>query len=297
MYDGYFSKTHEWFRNKPTEHVHLCYLCGESNYEYLFGEPLYYRCECGFAWRADMPTDESLKEFYMESAPMTEWARIKLSELERIRQADKFRFAVDFIKTKGLKNTLDYGCGNGTFLSYLVDDDSVSFGVEANEEALRISNGVKGVSAVRPAEIGALQMDFFNVLSLWGVIEHLKDPLQMIGSLKKFCVSDSYLVACVPNLDSLVIQRLKYKCCSFVPQHLYFFNKQTLDRLLYKSGYTPVAGCTIEPEYLPVAKMFYGLDPYAQCGELDFRTPLLPTPEQICASGAGYKIISIYKRK
>jgi len=95
----------------------------------------------------------------------------------------------------------------------------------------------------------------------------------------------------VPNVDSEVVKQLWGKCFTFCPQHLWYFNQDTLKLLYEKAGLREIHHETIEREYLPWAKSRFGLDPY------DFVPLTHMYPDHWDADQyQGYKIVSIAQK-
>ncbi|RPI51998.1 MAG: hypothetical protein EHM49_06310, partial [Deltaproteobacteria bacterium] len=96
----YFNSVETWFRNKPTEDIKSCILCGEEGIDTHEGsDGVHMSCpKCNFLWRAKQPTQEVLDEFYGESSPMKRWAEIKSSGKDDHRQKVKFAFFADKVR-------------------------------------------------------------------------------------------------------------------------------------------------------------------------------------------------------
>jgi 2-polyprenyl-3-methyl-5-hydroxy-6-metoxy-1,4-benzoquinol methylase len=255
-----------------------------------------HRCECGFVYNKHQPTNELLSRFYTKSRAMTTWASHKQTKDEDARQKRKYDRAVSWIKRNKIESICDLGCGTGRFLSMLPDEIE-RVGIDMNQDSLDVAEEY-GVSTMRGETIP--QEVTFDMISLWGVYEHVKDPI----SLAKSCWSNlnpgGYLLVCVPNLDSFLIHTIWSQASTFCPQHLWFFNEQTLSLSLMRAGFKPTKAWTIEPESLPVARFKAGFSPYRK----DIPEPWLTKVTDLASEiedmneqlDNGYKIVGVYQR-
>jgi 2-polyprenyl-3-methyl-5-hydroxy-6-metoxy-1,4-benzoquinol methylase len=90
----------------------------------------------------------------------------------------------------------------------------------------------------------------FDVVVLWGVIEHLQEPLRVLGIVKTLMRRDGRLVLYTPNADSLFhrLARFAYRASAkqvrfpmemvITSMHQQYFTPATLRAMLALSGYT-----------------------------------------------------------
>lgn len=148
-----------------------------------------------------------------------------------------------------VRNILDVGCGNGTFINFLFNTFSDKFerivGLDSSKEALKYVMAEKyhGMITSLP-----FQNNSFDLVTSLEVLEHL--PLHDFknGLLELQRVSKQYILITVPNNEELEQSLIKCpKCyCHFNPCfHMRNFSKTTLQQLF--SMFTPVTIKEIGP--------------------------------------------------
>lgn len=284
----YFKDNKEWFKAANIEHVGVCMICGKK-FDNFSEDHISVCSDCGFTWRISQPTQEVLDEFYTDSNPIKQWTEIKASLFESERQKDKFNYFYDYANR--CHSILDVGCGNGFFLNNL-DACVEKVGIEMSDGA---ADKCK-FPVYRDYETFKMSAHAFKyqMITFFGVVEHLKDPLAEIKRYSEFLEEGGVIGIVVPNVDSLVVKTLGEECCTFCPQHLWYFNIQSLSALMAKAGFELLSWGTREPELQPILKKMRGLDPYLRLGFNLSDSDI--TEDKIIDNGLGYKIVAIYRR-
>lgn len=146
------------------------------------------------------------------------------------------------------KNFLDIGCGEGWALGYfkekgwnVVGLDYSSFGCKKfNPECAE--NLIEGDVYFNLNKLVAEDKKY-SVVWLDNVLEHVTDPEFLINEIKKILEPGSILVIEVPNDFSFVQEYLlqnknvEKRYWVITPDHLSYFNKDGLNRLLSENGY------------------------------------------------------------
>lgn len=163
-----------------------------------------------------------LKGFFEDFIPLR-WLQRK-SNVERFKPAGKI---------------LDIGCGNGKFLLSLKKDKWEIHGVELTEESakLALQQSVK----VHIGDILKLDLfdEYFDVITMWHVFEHIRDPQTLLRKIYSWLKRDGLLVIAVPNIDSLQA-KIFYKCWYHLdmPRHFFHYSPESLNHLLRKNHFT-----------------------------------------------------------
>jgi SAM-dependent methyltransferase len=77
--------------------------------------------------------------------------------------------------------------------------------------------------------------DYFDLVSLLGVVEHLIDPLAELKEINRITKSDARLI--ITTLDIFAPVRF-LRCFSYKPpEHMFYFSRKTLGKLLNKAGF------------------------------------------------------------
>lgn len=268
----YQDEVRNYFNNLPESSFEQvsCLFCGQYEKKHLLfrKETMeIYRCRCGFVWNGRQPTQDALNGFYKASNAMDEWAKIKSSELEEKRQAEKFDKAIQFLVDNEIETILDVGCGTGKFLSLLKKAAHMKtkpireIGIDTNPASLKVAKSL-GVTVLETTLDDLNPNLKFDAVTLWGVLEHVKDPKKTLDQCVDRLLPGGYLVICVPNVDSRIVRTLWEKCFTFCPQHLWHFNKEALQFLVGMNGLLTKDAYTVETEAVPIAKHRWGYAPY-----------------------------------
>ena len=257
-------------------------------------------CQCGFVYQKNQPTQKSLNQFYTRSSAMTSWANIKMSPQETLRQGNKFVRAVNLLCDIGAKSVLDIGCGNGFFLSLLSDmlPGANLVGIDQNIDATAVATHA-GCNVVNQNIFEFLESDGekYDAVTLWGVLEHVKSPQEVLKSCMKRLTPNGVIVVCVPNVGSLVVKTIWEKCFTFCPQHLWYFDIRTMYKIFSDVGLFVEVSYTIEAESLPILKHLNGIEPYGKIPEFlekEFTDEILSRHDSmVLSSNIGYKIVAI----
>lgn len=78
---------------------------------------------------------------------------------------------------------------------------------------------------------------FYDACVLLDIFEHIKDPPAFLMRIKNSMKQDGVLLLSTPNLNSWYAKRLKTNWPEFKTEHLFYYNKSTLENLLAKSGF------------------------------------------------------------
>lgn len=144
----------------------------------------------------------------------------------------------NFLRGDTKLKILDVGCGDGKFLENLDVRFFEKYGLEINPKGYGICKD-KGLKvANKELKNASFEDSFFDVVTLWHVIEHLKDPNETLGLIKKILKKEGVLMIATPDTDSLGFKfGKKYWFHLDVPRHLILYNKKSLSLLLEKAGF------------------------------------------------------------
>ncbi|MEO8237277.1 MAG: class I SAM-dependent methyltransferase [Flavobacterium sp.] len=157
-----------------------------------------------------------------------------------------FEKAYHFVKNIALKNKLnlinstqsqkgrilDIGAGTGDFLLTAKNDGWEIVGVEPSARAKEIAIA-KGISFVD--EIGVLENNSFDVITMWHVLEHVPNLEFQILELKRLLKPTGTLIIAVPNFKSYDAKYYNEFWAAFdVPIHFWHFSKKAIQSLFEK---------------------------------------------------------------
>ncbi len=131
---------------------------------------------------------------------------------------------------------LDIGCGRGYMLRKLAAMGWECFGTEFPGQAS--ANLPFTVYEKDPEDLG-LQASSFDVVTLWHVFEHLKDPFSTLKEIDRILRPGGLLVISVPNIESLQAKIFGGNWIHLdLPRHIYHFSPGSLSLALEKKGFT-----------------------------------------------------------
>ncbi|HMH24179.1 MAG TPA: methyltransferase domain-containing protein [Puia sp.] len=145
---------------------------------------------------------------------------------------------------RGRKGTLlDFGSGKGKFGSLAKEDGWQVKGVETSPERAAYSRSVYGLEIHTGFYNGGnIFHEYFDVLTLFHVLEHLPDPKPLLTELIKNNIREDGLVVIeVPNINSLQSRIIKDKWIHLdVPRHVNHFTPGRLELFLREIGLEPL---------------------------------------------------------
>jgi SAM-dependent methyltransferase len=167
---------------------------------------------------------EALREMYRQMDPV-----VYESEMEgRSRTANRHLQIVQGYLSTG--RLLDVGCASGLFLSRAFQAGWNVTGIEPNEKLCeQARHNLNGKGEIQCATLEMARLDCgFSAVTLWDVLEHVPDPLEFLGACRQLLHPNGYLFVNVPDLDSAQARVLGRRWPLLLPEHLNYFNQQSL---------------------------------------------------------------------
>lgn len=159
---------------------------------------------------------------------------------------------------------LDIGCSSGLFLSHASKHGYQGYGIEPNllERTYALNNGIKVIGS----ELSDIDTkNKFDVITLWDVLEHIKNPIEYISSFRKYLSGlDACVFIQVPSCDSLAARVLREECKMFDGiEHLTLFSLNSLKIAFSKAGFKLVEAQSVISEKFALSNyLSYCADPY-----------------------------------
>jgi 2-polyprenyl-3-methyl-5-hydroxy-6-metoxy-1,4-benzoquinol methylase len=234
-------------KKSPLEYQEPCIICGSLiKYQKFFKDyekdgrfySVYICPKCRLGITQPFPDKDQLEKLYSRESYREGEKRFILPVEKFIRFSRRLRRdRIERIIRKG--RILDIGCARGVFLSGMLENGWDTFGLELDEETASYAKNILGLN-IKTGELADanFENDFFDVITIWHVLEHLPDPFLTITECKRILKPEGLLVIAIPNFDSLQAKIFgKHWFHLDVPYHLYHFNMKNLRLLLEKNSF------------------------------------------------------------
>ena len=188
--------------------------------------------DCGYVVADPMPSQSELDELYalehfQSSYHPEESENTELFEQRQVQYVQDREMLLEFLDSGRL---LDFGCGNGHFLSGFPDSFE-KYGYEFNRATTAYLGEHADFEVLETLEdLHALEDASFDGIMMRGVIEHLIDPQEILALLAAKLRPGGVLFICAtPNIDSPCALVYGTDWNQFTPPyHLHFFSPRTL---------------------------------------------------------------------
>ncbi len=199
----------------------------------------YHRCtSCGSVYADPQPTDAELDAAYAASyGPYRESPTL----LERLGEPLGRREAARFAALAGGGTLVDVGCGGGAMLRRFQ-----AVGWEGDLRGIEMSPDVAGRTAARlgiAVEVAAIEAVALppagaDAIVLRHVIEHVREPLDVLGRLRDGLRPGGHIYVATPDRRALAERVFgRYWHGYDPPRHLYAFTRDGVRQLLARAGF------------------------------------------------------------
>jgi SAM-dependent methyltransferase len=197
---------------------------------------------CGFIQIAQPSSLEDLKEYYGGRREAQVPDHVAVQAAKRLRRASRFRVRV-LLRATGLRSgyVLEVGSAQGHFLALLKARGFRVLGVEPSPLGAQRHRD-KGLPVINDLlEKALLPEAQFDAVCLFQVFEHFEEPRRVAEVLYGKLKPGGYLMVEVPDIFSVGARFEKHPHKLFNREHLNYFSRQTMDLLMHKVGFMPVA--------------------------------------------------------
>jgi SAM-dependent methyltransferase len=153
---------------------------------------------------------------------------------------------------------LDIGCATGIFLNCAARYMRVE-GIELSQWAADTAPRRHRVDRQTLAMLNSSQK--FNIITLWGVIEHIENPRSEIRSAKAHLVKDGLLFIYTGDRSASVTRILGKRWWWYQGMHIQYFTKSSLQPLLVSEGFE-IVGTQRLPMFFSLHSLGQSLNRY-----------------------------------
>ncbi len=142
-----------------------------------------------------------------------------------------------YVQKQGQISMFEVGCATGFFMDLARQRGWQTEGIDISEYAVKKAQE-KGLAAIATTLESYHGAKKFDVVVMQDLIEHVKDPVDVINRAKNLLAENGLLLFTTPDAGSLWARVWNKKWHAFVPpQHLFYFSAKNLGSILEKNGF------------------------------------------------------------
>jgi len=158
-------------------------------------------------------------------------------------------------KHKNGTTLLDIGCGEGFFLFNASKAGYTTKGIEISQYAAEYAGSEFGLDVeVKPFEELQYPENYFDVVTLWQVLEHVPHPLVVLREVHRILKPEGLLVTSTPDIESIMAKIFRRKWWSLRRLHINQFTAKTLTDMLKRAGFNNVFSTNYK-EYISISML------------------------------------------
>lgn len=228
-----------------------CILCGSSYFEIISNNVRdsnhhkVIKCKnCFHVQLFPIPFKEEITEFYNKNYQFQNkilyLSRKDLKERAKHHLTKRISLVTSLIPKKA--KILEVGSGMGLFLDSMEKKGFEVIGIEISKKERAYSKRITNVPILNlDLHEELLEVSNFDIVVMFQVLEHIRDPISFISNLSKMLKQKGKLVVEVPNMNDLQLKiNDEYKQWFFQIAHISYFTPNTLKKVLLRCGFKKV---------------------------------------------------------
>jgi 2-polyprenyl-3-methyl-5-hydroxy-6-metoxy-1,4-benzoquinol methylase len=230
-----------------SDHVRVLYL------SYNHGFPVGRCSTCGFVFVLKEFSEATLKEMYSDEAGFQAFIDASDDSQLPARNQRALRDLLDHLPRMpagGEPRLLDVGAGSGSFLDQARANGFDVYGNELSDAGIAAARQKYGIELTPQLLEDDPRADFFDVITMWGLLEHVADPRVILESAFRLLRAGGVLFVytpawCLYDDIGLMVARLtgnrrtRLLDRRISQAHLQLFSTSTLQTALCKVGFEP----------------------------------------------------------
>ena len=212
----------------------------------------------GFYHYSPPPSEEELQQYYAEKYYQQGFGSYAVSYTNEEIEYFRLKAQLIYLKTSQIldmektKSFIDIGSGEGWVLNAFQEKGHNVLGMDFSKYGIEkfhphLLNDFEQGNVYKKLEQKIRDGQKYNIVLLANVIEHVVDPVGLLQNIKQIMLSDSLLIIVAPNDFSSLHEHLlshqfiskKFWLC--YPDHLSYFNKESMINLLRDTGFNPTS--------------------------------------------------------
>jgi 2-polyprenyl-3-methyl-5-hydroxy-6-metoxy-1,4-benzoquinol methylase len=205
------------------------------------------RCaSCRLVFRDDPPGEQDLPQIYDEAYFRDQRGGVdrhgyddylRDAELHRANARRRLRLLAARSETAG--RLLDVGCAAGFFVDEARGAGWAASGCDVSEPMVEFATAELDVPVVRASFVQSESGEPLDAITMWDYIEHSIDPRRDLEEAHRQLRPGGILALSTGDIGSLVARLTGRRWHLLTPEHHnFFFDEQTLLRLLEETGFT-----------------------------------------------------------
>lgn len=144
------------------------------------------------------------------------------------------------------KKVLDVGCSEGTLSKRMNQNKCKIIGIEIDKEAAQNAESYCHeliFGNVESIYLNSEYENYFDIIIFADVLEHLKEPLDVLKRFKEYLKNDGYIIISLPNVANwrirlkLLFGNFEYEEYGILDRgHLRFFNEKNAKKIIRDAG-------------------------------------------------------------
>jgi methionine biosynthesis protein MetW len=213
-----------------------------------------WKCSCGLIFIQPQPDEREIVKYYPQDYRPYEDSDSRSFTDQWIEKLESINYDVNpswFLKSifsplrplvrgaliKPGARLLDVGCGAGSFLKKMEKYGMEVYGVDFSEIAVSKAK-MSGLNVFQGSlEEAKFSEEYFDVITLNHVFEHLHDPTNTLRELKRILKVEGTIIIGVPNINAIGYKIFGSNYVQIdTPRHLFLFSYKVLEAFVKKVG-------------------------------------------------------------
>lgn len=226
--------------------MYECLVCKKNQKKYFnYKKFNYYRCpNCKLVSTYPLPSKSTIINHYKKGFSSGNYKIARKYENQYINIYINYVNELEKLfhrNNRSLNNikVLDIGCFTGDFLYLMSKRGAKVRGIELQKEAVKIANK-KLPGKIISENIDSIKFgnEKFDVITMFGLIEHLEKPELIINTASKILKKDGFLMMQTPNSGSFLEKLLGKYWPPYSPiEHIHLFTRRSITIILRKNNF------------------------------------------------------------